>query len=428
MDSNSLLFRAAVKIGHWRQRLWYVPVLASAMGLMMLRPLLMARLLDVQGFAQYSAGLLVSSSFCMLGCLGLQALLQREMPVQLVRRRELAAAMLLMQCLIVALVCASVGVLLSASGVHFAGMSHGLLALSVLHGLSQQVFLLATVESRSRGQPLHFAKQNFQRAGLVLLAGVAAARWFDAAAPVLLAETVFSLLISWRILWNAWQRLRMGLPALVRLAVRRLGRLSWSSALALLGVMVVGFSLINMDRWIAASLLPASDFAQYAFAWILLLIAQSTQSLINASVYPALARRFARDGQAASFRFATQIGSLLLLGGAVLAWPAWWLARAAVERWFPDYLVGADLLKIFLLVAILRVADFWSSHLIIIGQERRLLIINLLVAVLVGAVWLVFVEPWTPGWLSLNNLAALAVSFAAANYLAVFITAYSSGR
>ena len=48
------------------RQLWYAPVLTLAMGLLLMRNLVMARLLDVPGFAEFSAGLLVSSTFCML--------------------------------------------------------------------------------------------------------------------------------------------------------------------------------------------------------------------------------------------------------------------------------------------------------------------------------------------------------------------------
>jgi len=59
------------------RQLWYLPVLASAMALMMARIMAAARLLDVPSFATYSTGLLLSTTFCMLACLGLQSLLQR---------------------------------------------------------------------------------------------------------------------------------------------------------------------------------------------------------------------------------------------------------------------------------------------------------------------------------------------------------------
>lgn len=153
---------------HRLRQLWYAPVLGLAMGLMMVRTLVMAKLLSVPSFAQYSGGLLVSSTFCMLGCLGLQSLLQREMPVQIVWHRERAAVVLLMQCLIVTTGCAIIGLLLVAAGFSVAGLTSNFLAIGIFHGLSQQVFLIATVESRSRGESLYFARQIWSVPGLHL--------------------------------------------------------------------------------------------------------------------------------------------------------------------------------------------------------------------------------------------------------------------
>ena len=87
------------------RQLWYAPVLTLAMGLMFVRSLVMARLLDVEAFGQYSAGILVSATFCMLGCLGLQSMLQREWPVHLVRGRERSGPVRAAQCHLVATAC-----------------------------------------------------------------------------------------------------------------------------------------------------------------------------------------------------------------------------------------------------------------------------------------------------------------------------------
>ena len=136
----------------WKKEVWYVPILALAMGLMMLRPLLMARLFNAPEFGTYIAGLLVSSSFCVLGCLGLQPKLQRSMPMGFVARKELASQILVFQAILVALLLALLGCLIGVADFSIAGLSPGNFAVSVVHGLSQQIFLLSTVESRSRGE------------------------------------------------------------------------------------------------------------------------------------------------------------------------------------------------------------------------------------------------------------------------------------
>jgi O-antigen/teichoic acid export membrane protein len=409
------------------RQLWYMPLLSFAMGLMLVRTLVMARLLDLHGFAQFSGGLLVSSTFCMLACLGLQPLLQRELPVQIIRRREIAGQVLIAQCLLVAAVCAALGLLAAATGFSAAGLDPASLALGVLHGLSQQVFLIATVESRSRGEPLRFAKQNLLRSLAVLGAGVWAAVATGSATWVLSAEAFATLVLTQGTLHTLWRRTRFRGGAVCRLALRRLGHLSWSSMLALLTVTTTGFVLLNADRWAAAELLASPRFAQYAFAWMLLMVAQSVQVVFNASVFPLLARRFANFGRAGAFRVCARVSFALLLIGILLAAPTMWALDAAIERWFPAYSATRALLPLFLLVAILRVSDFWSSFLIIVGLERRLLLIGVIVGTLVAGSWAAWIRPWSTE-VQLTQLAALAAALALCGYASTLLGAWHAVR
>ncbi|WHZ10399.1 MAG: hypothetical protein OJF60_000838 [Burkholderiaceae bacterium] len=410
------------------RQLWYMPLLVLAMGLMMARTLVMARLLDVPGFAQFSAGQLVSSTFSMLGCLGLQPLLQREMPVQIVRRRERAAAVLTMQCLLVAAACALVGLLLAAGGLSAAGLGPGLLAVGVLHGLSQQVFLISTVESRSRGEPVFFARQNLERAGLAFAAGCGVALLVGSAGPVLLTEAAVSYLLTWRAMGRVLRPSALGLRRAGAVALHRIRRLPWGSATALLALMFVSFLFLNADRWFAADLLPHSGFAVYAFAWVLLSVAQSVQIVINASFYPLLARRYASHGRRAAFRFCA-IASIGLLAVCVVGlWPVDWLLGAIVGRWFPAYDAARAIFAIFLVVAALRVSDFWSSYLVIVGVERRLLAVYVVVGVVVCGAWVLAVRPWAGGTFGVVEVAWLACGLTVAGYASALATAWLNRR
>ena len=128
-------------------RVSYVPVLTLAMLVMMLRPLLMARVFDASGFGVYSLGLLISSSFCILGCIGLYPMLQRSMPMDIVKGREKAAAILMIQCGLLALLCLLLGLLIPFAGIRVVDLSDRGFAVSLLHGFSQQLFLVARGES-----------------------------------------------------------------------------------------------------------------------------------------------------------------------------------------------------------------------------------------------------------------------------------------
>lgn len=410
------------------RQLWYAPVLAFAMGLMLLRTLMMARILDAQGFAHFSLGLLGSSTFCMLACLGLQLMLQRDMPVMIVRGRERPALVLVAQCILVAWVCCMAALLAIAVGVPLLGMPTSLAAIGMLHGLSQQVFLVATVESRSRGEPLRFSLQNLLRAAAVVVFGVVAALSTKSAFWVLTIEAVTSLVLAQRILTTIFRRQGVGASGIYRIALTQLPRLHWRSAMTLLLVTVLTFTAMNVDRWAAAGKLDLHDFGQYAFAWTILMVAQSVQALINASVYPALARRFATDGRGAAFHVCAMASAAMLLGAALMCLPFWYLLSFGIRHWFPDYIAALGVLPLFLVVAVLRVSDFWSSYLIILGLEARLLLIIVAACVCGAGSWALTTSPWSGSGTSIGQLALLPVLLATYSYAAVALAAWRAAK
>jgi O-antigen/teichoic acid export membrane protein len=400
-------------------QLRYVPLLALAMGLMMLRTLVAARLLDVPAFAAFSLGLLVSSTFCMLACLGLQPLLQREMPVHIVRGRERAGGMLVAQSLTVALGCAGLAGAALAVSQLWADDGRMPLWVGLVHGLSQQFFVIATVESRSRGEPVRFARQNLLRAFAVLGAGTLAAALTGEPMLVLLAEAAMSFVLSGTVLAGVFSAARMAAVSSVRLGWRRMSRLPWRAAFALLALSIVGFLLTNVDRWIAAQSLDVQEFAHYAFAWMVLMVGQSAQTLINASVFPMLARRQAAVGLPRAYSVAARISLAGLAVAGLGALPLWWLLDYVVVHAFPAYQDARPLIGLFIAAAVLRVSDFWSSLLVIAGREAALLAANLAGAAIAGAGWWIGLQllqlpmsAVTIGWLAL--LLSLAAHLVAA--------------
>lgn len=429
---KSLFSRLALQMPAkwWRAQIWYVPLLATAMLLMMFRPLIMARIFDAPEFAKYSAGLLISSTFCMLGCFGLQSLLQRQMPMDITLGRERSGLLLLVQAIVVGLMCALVlmGLQGGVSEFSLGGLTGAGVVVGIVHGLSQQLFVLATVESRSRGEPLRFSYQNLARASLVVIGAALSAWFFRSPTTALLTEALLSFFVTWLIFRGLLKKVRLSGILLLRLAGRNLTKVPWRSALALLGVMVVGFSLVNADRWLAASLLHPNVFANYALAWVLLTAAQSVQTIINSSVYPALAKRYAKKGRSDSFDLAVKVSLSLLGSGLFVGWPAILILNWGISRWFPDYLAARALVPVFVAIGVLRLSDFWSSHLIIVGQERLLLIVNVLVGIVILSVWLLMVYVLEVVALNMLSLSLLALSLTIANYSAVLFTAFQFRR
>ena len=410
------------------RQLWYIPLLSSAMGMILVRTLVMAKLLDIHSFAQFSGGLLISSTFTMLGCLGLQSLLQREMPVQIIRHRERTSVVLLMQCLIVATACALLGLLLAAAGLDIAGLSPTLLAIGIIHGFSQQVFMIATVESRSRGQPLTFALQTLVRAIVVLAVSICVGVLLKSTVAVLIVESIITLLLSHWIFKGVYQRGHVDSVLAFCLAIRRMRHIPWSSSVALLAISALSFFLMNIDRWVAIRLLSPTVFANYAFAWMVLMIAQSLQSVINTSIYPMLARRFASGGASASFRIAATASISMLSACAISSWPAYWLINAVVIRWFPAYSETTSIFGLLIFIAALRLSDFWSSHLVVIGREKRLLLVTFSVGTIVFGWWLYVIAQRDHGSTSMTDVLLLGAGLTSLGYLFSFITAWTTRK
>ena len=406
------------------RQLWYVPLLLLAMALMMLRVLVLARLLDVHGFAQLSLGLLVSSTFGMLGCLGLQSLLQRDMPILLVHGRLIDALVLLLQSTMIAYACAAVAGLAVVLGAASGPVPISVGVLGIFHGLSQQVFLLMSTESRSHGEPLRFSVQSLVRAVTVVGLGAMAAAATGSALVVLAIEAAASLVLAHAMLARIFRRAGRSLAACAVVSGKRLNRLNWASAMTFLAVSVVGFMMVSADRWAASWLLDTTNFARYAFAAVTLTMAMSLQSLINASVYPMLARLYARAGRHAAFLLSLRLSLVLLIAGLASCLPLYYMLGAVVERWYPAYAATREILGILLVVAVLRLADFWSSFLLITGFQRHLLHINAVTMLLITGGWLAWTQPWQGPAPTLRNLALLALLLSLVTYAAVMASSW----
>jgi O-antigen/teichoic acid export membrane protein len=152
-------------------------------------------------------------------------------------------------------------------------------------------------------------------------------------------------------------------------------------------VSIVFFLVYNLDRWIAADRLGPAGFAHYAFAWIVLSAAQSAQAVINAAVYPMLARRMGKSGHAAARRFCAMLSIGVFVLGAAAIFPAWIIAVQLIAHWFPQYRDTGVLVLIFLCIAVFRVSDFWSSYLLIVARERAVLVWNVVLITATALLW-----------------------------------------
>jgi O-antigen/teichoic acid export membrane protein len=398
------------------------------MGLMLARLMVMARLLDLSEFATYSASLLISSSFCMLACFGLQPLLQRDLPVIITRHREKIGGVLMMQCVITAIASSFIGIVFTGIDIiEVPALSSPLVIIALIHGLSQQLFLIATVDSRSRSKTLMYAQSYFYRAVVILIVGPIVYFTGGQAKYILLAEAITSLAFVIFLLKNTYRDIPLELGSAWLLAWRRFPNIKWRTAINLLFASTAGFLIINSDRWVAAVYLTQSSFAQYAFAWTLLMVAQSLQVVINASIYPILARNYADSDGAATFQIVKRLSLLLFIIGATSALPLWAILDYLILKWYPFYTDARKLLPMFLFISILRVSDFWSSYLLVVEREIVLLITMVLSAIFSSLCFWLYLESETVK-LTISQVANLAVLLAASGYCIAMLAAWRHAR
>lgn len=396
--------------GWWRaagSEVWYAPLLAMSMAIMLVRLLVLAHILDVLQFARLNAGLLISISFAMFGCLGLHVMLQREWPVLVLRNRLRRAMVLSLQCALIAVVIGGLGAFSALGGVVLPGTDTSVLLLSLVHGVAGLLFLVASTESRSRGQLGAYSGENLVRSTATFLFGAMAAVVWGTAFAVLAAEALVSIVYPAALLRRGLAR--AGLPGRVAflLAVHRLRSVPWRSALALLGVSIFGYTLFNADRWLAALLLDPAQFANYSFAAILLSAAQGVQSIVNTAVFPTLVRRYAERGPRSAFASCAVTSLTVLAFGAVVAAVVLVPLRYAIQRWYPEYASAGALVPVLLGVCLFRVSDFWSGYLVAAGAEAHLLAFNLVAAVAAAALWVGVHGTWPVSALQVSVFALL---------------------
>ena len=398
-------------------QLWYAPILTLAIFVMMARLLVLARVLTLEQFGIFNFCMLSSGTFCMFACAGLQMVLQREWPKLIILGFERRGLLRAAQCNIVSIGCGATGAVAAMACSGFWPPA-AFVALGLLHGVSQQLFVIASFESRSRGMQVRSSNQNLARAVALFLVGVVAAILTRSAVAVIVVEASVSTFAAVMVFHGASMRAGMREKLAYRLAFLRLPRAPWQPAFVLMIVSVVMFLVFNLDRWIAADWLGAVGFARYSFAWIVLSAAQSAQAVINAAAYPMLARRVARGGHDSTRRFCALMSVGMLVAGALAVVPAWVFLRYLVSRWYPQYSDTSMLILIFLGVAVFRVSDFWSSYLLVVGRERVLLACNAALSTIIVGLWAIYFMYFGAAQVRALDVATLAAALALSNYVA----------
>jgi O-antigen/teichoic acid export membrane protein len=398
----------------------YMPLLGVSAVVSLAKLMIYARLVSADEYGAISQMFLVGNTFGIVGSLGFYLLALRELPGLHVRRREFGMAILLTQSIIVSTLCtiAASIVLLPFAGGGLSSLKVGGLGLAVglFYAWAQLCFQIATTDARSRLEMTRYSADMALRAIVTTIAGVGAILLAWSAYAVVLGETLVTLASALWIGAGVIARTRIAASRLVWMASRRLKLAAWRPALVLMLGSLLGFLTSAADRWLAAFFLDLKQFGYYAFAWTSIAMAQTFQFLINASLFPLISRRYWSSSSREAFRLSAYL-SLGLAGlGALAAAALAPFVQLAIDHWFPQQSGAVALVEPLLIAAVLRVADFWSSFLLVIRREGLLLYLQ--IATLAGAGAVYWIATLARGQApTAQNLAFLAVGLAAGNFV-----------
>lgn len=387
------------------------------MALTMVRVLVYARILSNHEFAELNIVLIISTLFTTFVGFGLFSDLQRKMPIDLQRKKATLAIARLMLAVAGTLAVALAGLPLMLTGVALGSLTVTAGAVGILHGLSQQLFLVATTESRSARETARYSYQSLIRAILIISVAVPIGIYTGSAITALTTEALLNFAASGATLVRMTSRYSVGGGEIRRHCSALWKRMSLQDMAFLVLISFVVATSSNFDRWLAAKLLPTTEFALYSFAAIITLVAFSTQALINAAIYPAISARFAVS-MGSAFRMSAKSSCAMLALGLIACIPGIPLARWIILTYFPNYLDAASLIAVVSISGVFRLANFWTGFLVIAERQRLALFTNLIAILLPLSAWTLLSTPST------SSIAILALAVSVCSFLFSMLGAF----
>ena len=372
-------------------------------------------------FGLLSKLLLISGLFGTAGSLGFQLMAQRDLPALFAEGRYRNGLIALCKAITVTTTSAFLISAFSLLNIPVLGVSGFLFCCSIVHGWSQQVFMLAVIDTRSRLEMMRYAKQvlfktvvaSFVAGGIAALGG--------GPLGIIFAELFVTLLLSMRLIAAITRNVERRF--LWKISVRSFKGNDFSTALTLFLSTLLMFFSTNIDRWLAADRLTHDDFGLYSFAWISLTAALSFQALLNAGIFPLISKRRKEGHAKAAFRTTAYISVATLIVGAVVSVMVYLFAQWFLPNLYQRYAPALPLIMPLLFAAVLRLSDFWSSYLIVMHRQ------NLLMKIQVFLILIPCFYYFATGHSSVftpMDFAWLAVLLAAGNYILNALAAVSN--
>jgi O-antigen/teichoic acid export membrane protein len=401
----------------------YTPLLGLAASLSLIRITIYSRLLSVGDFGLLSKLLLISSLFGTAGSLGFQLIAQRDLPALFAEGRYRNGLIALSKAITVTTISAFLVSAFSLLNIPILGVSGFLLFCSIVHGWSQQVFMLAVIDTRSRLEMMRYAKQVLVKTLTASVVAAAVAALGGGPVGIVFAELLVTLLLSVRLIAAITKNIAKRI--LWKISIRSFRKNDFSTALTLFLSTLLMFFSTNIDRWLAADRLQHDDFGLYAFAWISLTAALSFQALLNAGIFPLISRRRKEGHAKAAFRTTASISLAMLFAGIVIACMVYLFAQWFLPNKYQRYAAALPLIMPLLLAAVLRLADFWSSYLIVMHRQNLLMKIQIFL-ILIPCFY--YFALGSSSVFSPIDFAWLAVALAAGNFVLNGVAAISNKK
>jgi len=390
----------------------YVPPLGFAAFLSLVRIAIYSYFLSVGDFGLLTKLLLISALFGTVGSFGFQWMAQRDLPVLFAEGRYREGLFSLCKAVIVTTSSALLMSVCSLWNFPVLGVSGFFLCCGIVHGWSQQIFMLAAIDTRSRLEMMRYAKQVLFRTVAASVVAIGVAVSDGGPVGIVLAETIVTLLIAVRLISTITRDIAK--LFLWKNSMRNFKKSDFSAALLLFAGTSLAFFSVNIDRWLAAEHLEYDDFGQYAFAWISLTGALSIQAFLNSGIFPLISRKRKEGKIGAAFKTTAYISFATFFSGSVIAIVLYLFAQWFIPIGYQQYAPALPLIMPLLLAAILRLADFWSSYLIMINRQNLILGIQIFL-VLISFLYYSIMNNYAS--FAPLNFAWLAMILAVGNYV-----------
>ncbi|WP_407315689.1 hypothetical protein [Pseudomonas sp. nanlin1] len=243
------------------------------------------------------------------------------------------------------------------------------------------VYFLFTVDllvTKSRAQFLEYARQLFFRNALIALAGLVGGLVTAKAEWAIMCEAFMGVVLY-----------RKGLYCFIGM----FGLPSWSfvsACMKYVPVTLVGASIQYADRLLAAYVMPIADFSRFSYLSLCAMVGLALQQLINTRVItllPAVCERDPRQGFLYVLRVSGAVFFVLL---PCLSFGLWILQNP----WFSASWISAGplLSAFFLLAALFRSSDFFSTYLLVMGKKNSVVAVQSLTVLLFTCYGLIYAQ------------------------------------